>query len=176
MGDKDSCSAGCGMTRWIALPVRVALGGVFVFAAFNKLFITNGPALFNKSIHAFKLDEYGMTEGMMTLSTHLVPWVELVAGLALILGFWLRAAATITGAMLVVFIAMYASVLLRDLNVECGCFGKLSPFCPKTVGSCHILQNATMLLMAGLLAWWGRSAISVDGMLAGKAKAPADAA
>ena len=49
------------------------------------------------------------------------------------------------GVLLAVFIALIGSVIARELNVECGCFGKLSPFCPKKVGMCNIIQNGVML-------------------------------
>ena len=52
----------------------------------------------------------------------LMPWVELLAGLALILGAWRREAAALLGLLLLVFIAAIGINLLRGRAVDCGCF------------------------------------------------------
>lgn len=139
--------------QWV---LRMALGGMFLFAAWNKLQpapsegAMNGPQNFVASVQAFKL---GLPDWALRLSTSMTPWIEVVAGLALILGIWRRSAAAVIAALLVVFIALVVSVLLRpEISVECGCFGKLSPFCPKRVGWCNIFQNGVMLSIAAYLA------------------------
>ncbi len=126
----------------LSLVVRVALGGMFLIAAWTKLEPGVGPQNFADSVRAFKL---GLPDWATRAATSITPWVEVVSGLLLILGIWVRGASFVVGALLVVFIALIASVLLRDLSVECGCFGKLSPFCPKKVGVCNLIQNGVML-------------------------------
>jgi predicted anti-sigma-YlaC factor YlaD len=51
-----------------------------------------------------------------------MPWVELLAGLALILGVWPREAAALAGLLLLVFIAAIGFNLVRGHAVDCGCF------------------------------------------------------
>jgi hypothetical protein len=51
-----------------------------------------------------------------------MPWVELLAGLALILGVWRRESAAVIGLMLLVFIAAIGFNLARGHAVDCGCF------------------------------------------------------
>jgi len=135
-------------TQWT---MRMLLGGLFIFAAWNKLHpasspqAMNGPQTFASSVQAFKL---GLPDWAIRASVSVTPWLEVVSGLALILGVWRRGAALIMSVMLVGFILLIASVLWRNMSVECGCFGKLSPFCPKSVGWCNIAQNSVMLLVA----------------------------
>lgn len=129
-------------TGTLSLVIRLVVGGLFVWAAWNKLQPPNGPQNFADSVRAFKL---GLPDWATRLSTSVTPWVEAIAGLLLILGIWVRASALVIGLLLAVFIVLIWSVIARDLNVECGCFGKLSPFCPKRVGMCNIIQNAVML-------------------------------
>jgi hypothetical protein len=51
-----------------------------------------------------------------------MPWLELLTGLALILGIWTRTSAALIGAMLVVFIAAISLNLARGNAIDCGCF------------------------------------------------------
>jgi putative oxidoreductase len=51
-----------------------------------------------------------------------MPWVELFAGIALILGVWKREAAVLIGIMLLVFIVAIGVNLARGHAVDCGCF------------------------------------------------------
>lgn len=130
------------LTGAVSFVTRLVLGGLFVWAAWNKLQPPNGPQNFADSVRAFKL---GLPDWAVRASTSVTPWIEVIAGAMLILGIWVRSSALVIGVLLAVFIALIGSVIARELNVECGCFGKLSPFCPKKVGMCNIIQNGVML-------------------------------
>lgn len=140
---------GLSFVGMIVTRCEVVLAALFLWAAFNKLRPPNGPDLFSDSIKAFKLN---LPDWLTRFSVGTVPWVELLAGIALILGFWSRAAATVFALLLVVFLVLIIQALARGLNVECGCFGKLSPFCPPTIGTCNIIQNSILLLIALIIA------------------------
>jgi hypothetical protein len=51
-----------------------------------------------------------------------MPWVELLAGIGLILGVWKREAAIVAGLLILVFIAAIGVNLARGHAVDCGCF------------------------------------------------------
>src|SRR5256885_13742185 len=59
---------------------------------------------------------------LVNLMALTMPWVELLAGLALILGVWRRAALILIGALLVVFITAIGINLGRGNAIDCGCF------------------------------------------------------
>lgn len=66
---------------------------------------------------------YRLLPGSLVNAAALVmPWVELFAGLALILGVWRREAAILVGIMVLVFIAAIGFNLARGHAVDCGCF------------------------------------------------------
>lgn len=165
------CGKGGIVLPSICVVLRVALGGLFLLAAYNKLFIVNGPQLFSASVQAFKVFDPKSQEQLIQLATFVTPWIELVASVSLILGFWTRAAAGILGALLVGFIVLIASALLRDLNVSCGCFGKISPFCPEKIGACNIVQNSIMLLAALVIIACKRHVLAVDQLFQRRPKA-----
>ncbi|MDX2132859.1 MAG: MauE/DoxX family redox-associated membrane protein [Planctomycetota bacterium] len=139
----------------LALVVRVLLGGLFVFAAIVKL---RNPQLFVQGVMAFKI----LPDHLATLTAFVVPWLEVLAGVALILGWWARAGAVVLGGMLLAFIGGMLSVLARDLDVHCSCFGKFEIPCSGAIGPCHLARNAVLFAMAMYVAVVGPGSLAVD--------------
>jgi uncharacterized membrane protein YphA (DoxX/SURF4 family) len=132
----------------VSIPLRLGLGGLFLLAAYHKLFDENGPQNFSQSVRAFKVFDPAAQENLIQLATFVTPWIELTAGACVVLGVWTRGAAAVLGTLLLGFIGLISSALLRGLNLECGCFGKLSPFCSIKLGPCNLVQNGIMLAAA----------------------------
>lgn len=101
--------------RWLSLLCRVGVGGVFIYAAIDKLL---HPGAFATAISHYRLVPYALLHG----SAMLLPMVEVVAGLALVIGWKRRGAALICAMLLVVFMAAITSALSRGLDISCGCF------------------------------------------------------
>jgi putative oxidoreductase len=51
-----------------------------------------------------------------------MPWLELLCGVALILGFFYRGAVLWMNVLLVVFIIALGSTIMRGISIDCGCF------------------------------------------------------
>src|SRR5438128_2417845 len=93
----------------------MALGAIFVAAAIPKI---ADPRSFAHMIYNYKL----LPASLGNLAALWMPWVELLAGLALILGVWRRGATLLVGLLLVVFIGAIAINLARGHAIDCGCF------------------------------------------------------
>ncbi len=151
----------------LLLVLRLALGGMFVFAAWVKL---SGPQEFAFSIKAFDIIGVESGEHIIKLLTFALPWAEMICGVLLILGLFTRSAAGLLSVQLVVFIAAIASVLYRGLDVECGCFGKFDWPCgslgpadrPSVIGMCHIWRDVVMLVPALILMIFGGGILALD--------------
>jgi len=142
----------------LLLILRLATAGLFIWAASVKL---AGPREFLFSIKGFKIlpESHAMLEAL----AFMVPWTEMVCAIALIVGFWGRAAAMVIGGMLVVFIGAILSVLVRGMTVDCGCFGDFSLFCSSgTIGWCNIGQNVLLFAIALPVMIWGPGLFSWD--------------
>jgi len=63
-----------------------------------------------------------LPSGLINISSLVMPWVELVCGLALIIGLWRRPALAIITLLLVVFIVAISINLARGNAIDCGCF------------------------------------------------------
>ena len=100
---------------WLTIRVQIALGAIFVVAALPK--IADPPSF------AHMIYNYRLVPGQLVNALALVmPWVEILAGLALILGVWRREAAIVAGLLIVVFLAAIGWNLARGHAVDCGCF------------------------------------------------------
>ncbi|HTD52109.1 MAG TPA: MauE/DoxX family redox-associated membrane protein [Thermoanaerobaculia bacterium] len=95
--------------------VQLALGAIFVAAAIPKIL---DPPAFAHMIYNYKLAP-GWAINALAIT---LPWVELLAGLALILGVWKREAAVLIGLLLLLFIASVGINLARGHAIDCGCF------------------------------------------------------
>lgn len=104
------------MNRSLQFCLRLALALIFGFAAIGKI---ADPATF-----AFAIDNYRLTPWPIAAGLALyLPWLELVAGIAM---FWPRCsaggAAILTG-LSGIFVTALTSALMRGLDISCGCFG-----------------------------------------------------
>jgi hypothetical protein len=79
--------------------------------------------------------------------------LEIFCGVAIVFRVLYGGALFLTGAMLVGFIGAIASVWVRGINVECGCFGSAERNASYPL---ILLQDAGLLLIVGSLAWWAR--------------------
>ncbi len=82
-----------------------------------------------------------------------LPWLEILCGVAILFRVLYAGALFLIGTMLVGFMGAIASVWIRGINVECGCFGATERDASYPV---ILLQDFGMLLIVFGLAWWER--------------------
>jgi uncharacterized membrane protein YphA (DoxX/SURF4 family) len=100
---------------WLTVRTQIALGVLFVSAALPK--IVDPPSF------AHMVYNYRLLPGPLVNPTALaMPWAELMMGIALICGIWRRTAASLVGALLLLFIVVISFNLLRGNAIDCGCF------------------------------------------------------
>ena len=105
--------------HWILAAV---VGGVFVYASVSKI---DQPREFAKIIYHYQVIGPSQALGFVpaNLLAVILPWIELLTGIALIVNVWRREAALVAGAMLAVFVGAVASALARGIDIQnCGCF------------------------------------------------------
>jgi len=100
---------------WLTVRVQIALGAIFVIAALPKL---TDPPSFAHMIYNYRI----VPGGMINIAALIMPWVEVLCGLALILGIWTRPARDLIALMLVIFIVAISVNLFRGNAIDCGCF------------------------------------------------------
>ena len=100
---------------WIELAARWVLGATFIYASYSKIL---APADFAKIIFGYDL----FPAALINLAAVILPFVELIAGLALVIGVYPRSATLIINAMLLAFIVSLATNIIRGHEFYCGCF------------------------------------------------------
>jgi hypothetical protein len=126
--------------RWLGLALRVFLGGAFLYAAWLKL--REPWMLFAMAVDAYQL----LPQWAVILVARTLPWAELLLGLLLIAGKWVRFSSAAVSALLAGFLAMMAFTYLRGLQIDCGCFGSGDPISLRTLARDSGLLAAALLL------------------------------
>ena len=120
--------------------VRVLLGLLLVVAGLAKI---GAPQAFAGQIENFD----ALPIGWENLFAVTLPWVEVVAGLALGLGVQARSAAWLALGLLLVFDAAIVQAMARGLNIDCGCFGTAAG---TRVGLAKLAENGALTLAAAI--------------------------
>lgn len=154
----------------VSLAARVALGGLFVFAAYAKL---RDPALFSQAIEKFHVVTPVDHDHITKLLAFGIPWVELVAAGALVLGFWTRPAALVLSGALIGFTVLIVGVVARGESFECGCLGRFKLACPAKLSWCNVGQNGVLLAIGLVALVLGGGRWSVDAV-AGRSSSEPD--
>lgn len=131
--------------RWLASPAvlritRITIGLVFVVAALGKI---GDLPWFAQELHNYRLTPAWAEHPLAMV----MPWIELLAGLALVLGVRARAGAFIALAMMVVFTLVVAAAWARGLDFRCGCFGKAGS---AAIGAKKFFENVGLTAIAAL--------------------------
>lgn len=143
----------------LGLAARLALGAAFAGSGLGKLLAPREE--FAAVIETYELLPAGVVPGFAAA----LPWAELLAGVFLILGHLTRAAAAVSGAMLLSFMAALSQALARGLPLDrCGCFGSLLRLSPAQA----LAADAAMLGLACAALRWGERRFSLDRWLGGR--------
>ncbi|MEZ4385545.1 MAG: MauE/DoxX family redox-associated membrane protein [Nannocystaceae bacterium] len=119
----------------VAWAARLVVAAVFVAAAAPKLV---DPAAFAAAIRNYQAFPYWSWNALAAL----VPTLELVGAVALLTPMR-RSAALLLGGLTLAFIALIASVIVRGIDIGCGCFGDATA--AESVGWPLLLRDVALL-------------------------------
>ena len=124
---------------------RVALGAVFLIAAYTKLHFNGGWHFGDYHFFfAMAIDSYNMLPlWAVEILARILPILEAILGALLITGIGLRWAAAFTSALLLVFIGAMTRALILHIQIKCGCFGNDEPLTIWT-----LLRDSTLLVLS----------------------------
>jgi uncharacterized membrane protein YphA (DoxX/SURF4 family) len=159
------------LVRWLrdgAVPMllaRLVLAAVFIVLAIHKV---EEPVPFLKALRDY--DMFPLTPPhLMNLTVVALPWIEILAGALLVVGFWLRPVGLLLAALTVAFTA---AIVLRgfglaategkslcDVAFDCGCGQGVVFFCSK------FAENIGLIALALLIALSRSRFLALDGLL-----------
>lgn len=103
------------VATWLAVPARWYLGALFAGAAWHKIV---SPGSFALDVATYDI----LPLALVNIAAITLPWIEIVAGVLLVLGLRTRAASILVSGMMALFLAALAVALARGLDMSCGCF------------------------------------------------------
>jgi putative oxidoreductase len=134
------------VANFIRALVRIALGGLFIFAGATKAY---DPGAF-----AIEIQRYNLVPWISgALAAVYLPWLEILVGALLVVKRFERGALLLVTCLLLVFTFALASATFRGLGIDCGCFGKAFA---ATGTIFPLVRNVVLLAGAGFL-WRGHS-------------------
>lgn len=128
------------ITEWV---LRLIVAGVFLYAGALKAWDTQQFAL---DVQNYQLTSWTAS---VVIAVYL-PWVEILAGLALLFRRLYQGALLALLGMTVVFLGAIASAWTRGLDITCGCFGKtnIPVSYPEMIG-----RDLALMAAIGVLVW-----------------------
>jgi putative oxidoreductase len=99
--------------------VAIIVGGIFIYAGVMKII---DPVGFANDIDNYKMLPWAIS---VRLAFYL-PWLEILCGLAVILGLLYRGGLLILTILISIFIIASVTAKVRGLDITCGCFGHAS--------------------------------------------------
>ena len=121
----------------------MVLGCVFIYASLDKI---SHPDHFAEAVYNYQL----LPESAVNMVAICLPWLELVSGLLLVLGLWVRGSILVLGGMMLTFLGALGMNLARGLDIHCGCFVTKSTD-PMTFLT--LFRDALFFLLAIYLFW-----------------------
>ena len=123
--------------------IRILVGLVFVISGAEKLI---GPYQnFLYVVQGYEL----LPSAFEEIVARVFPWIELLLGVFVCLGLWLRPALRGVIMMIITFLIVVSQALIRQLPIsDCGCFGELAAFpLPVVAGIDSVLLALTVTLL-----------------------------
>lgn len=123
---------------YAVLAARLLIGGLFLYACIHKI---GDPVGFGASIRNYTI----LPAAWSNLVAIALPWIELGAGLFLILGIQTKPAALLTSGMLAVFLGAIVYAYSIGLDIDCGCFSTAAESKGR-VGIYHLVRDTALFL------------------------------
>ena len=150
-------------SEYLSFALRIYLGYFFIYASLSKI---PHPAQFAEAIADYRLIPYMS----LNLGAVILPWIELVTGLFLIIGFKSRTSIIVIGLLLIMFDVMILINMYQGAPISCGCYDVVG----EPIGWKKVLENALMLVFSVQIFYcdkpvlWGRlkSNIGAKGQVA----------
>ncbi|HSR19002.1 MAG TPA: MauE/DoxX family redox-associated membrane protein [Ignavibacteriaceae bacterium] len=137
--------------NYLLFLARFLLGFIFIYAAVEKI---NDPGSFAVSINNYKL----LPIFIINIISVILPWIELTAGMLLVIGISVRESSFITSIFLLIFIFAVSISLLRGLDINCGCFGTAGG---SKIGIQKIVENLLLLILSVYLFFFGSGSLTL---------------
>jgi len=124
--------------------LALAFGGLFIYAGLMKAW---RPMIFLDDVRSFAI----LPDPYAALVALFLPWLEILAGLAVVTDVLRRGGLLLLNASLGVFLAAILLAWARGTDIRCGCFGDSGG---ATSNYVELVVRDVVLLVVGLFLAW----------------------
>ena len=160
---------------WITFAARIILGGAVLVSGLLKIgdlvsSLVQGRAANSEavlSVQAYQL--HFLPNWIITTVGVALPIIEILLGLAIVIGLWTRWTGALGGLMMLAFIIVIGSVWARGLRISCGCFGAGGNLSldQQPMYWLDELRDVGLLICGVWIFLFPKSPLSIDGWIAG---------
>lgn len=133
------------MKATIVFVLSLAFGALFLWSGIGKV---KDPISFADAIRNYRI----VGDPIAPALAHFIPWLEIFAGLGIMLQRTRQGAAALLTLLLLVFTVGIISAWIRGLDIACGCFGSEEPMDYPA----KIAQNLVLAAVGAWILWEGR--------------------
>ena len=150
-------------TRVVVLLLRLGLAYLFLRSGIPKVAY---PLIFADAVQAYELLSPRLVPSVIVV----VPWMEIVAALALLFGVLTEGAAILTGLLSMSFAILVTSAVWKGLDISCGCFTTDI----SVVQWRHVVFDLVLLAMSFLVHQKGPGVLALDNLIRRRSKPSSD--
>jgi len=110
------------------------------------------PGEFERIVSGYKL----LPEVLVHFVSISLPWIEVVVGLTLISGIFIKISTIILSALLVIFIMAVGINVIRGNLTDCGCFSSTTPITSTWDGILVIFRDILFLIPGFLILFFNK--------------------
>lgn len=147
---------------YLALAVRLYLGWLFVSASLHKI---AHPDAFALDVATYQL----LPLYTVNLFALVVPWLELLIGIFVAIGYRVRASTLLIVLLMVSFIVALAWALRLGLDMSCGCFASQAASSEDAISWRTMLRDLSWLALGLYVLAFDRTPLGIERMMKRKA-------
>lgn len=130
-------------SSWIQRFLRITIGGIFIYASFDKII---HPDRFAEIIMDYRI----LPLGLINISAIWLSCLELLVGVLIIGGVWVRSCSFLLIGLCLIFIGGMSFSLAKGIYLHCGCFSTSLSGEARTWGS---LWQEGLILLGCVWLW-----------------------
>ena len=147
--------------NWVSLAARLILGIALIWAAATKIGNLDSSV---HSVAAYQILPYSVAQ----VVGYAMPFAELGLGLLLVVGLFTRVMGGLGALMMLAFIIAIASVWIRKIAIDCGCYGPGGPIDWETAKAAYpweILRDIGLMACGIWLVFAKKYFLAIDTIL-----------
>ncbi len=147
----------------LSLASRIVIGSIFLIAGLAKI---SDPVRFMFTLREFDL----FPKTIIPFLTVYLPWLELILGILIIAGLLYRTSALMLAVMNLLFTLAILSVIIRGIEVDCGCFGLLADILklPDMADYRAVVRNLIFTGICLFIFFTEKTVFTLEGYIRGK--------